>query len=238
MATHIDDFQRLLTGYFRELVLATAYLEIGRQSIMQSPPNASVALTLAEGVTTEPMFLRELLPHSASVSLGVAELFQTKTIAAWADLLNALFEHFVGLHIEGKRQFAVFKRRTTRLDFSSSEDVTSQVRRGLVADFAFGKYADRIQMITRVLVPDERVIRELAVVRKHVAIRNATQHHAGKLYEEMLRELGTTTIDALDHAGNTLTLSVGQSIALYVPELDLLKSALFVITNQWKEQLV
>ena len=59
MSAPIDSFQKLLTGYFRELVLATAYLEIGQQAIKQSSPSAAVALTLADGVTTEPMFLRE-----------------------------------------------------------------------------------------------------------------------------------------------------------------------------------
>lgn len=234
---HIDNFQNLLTGYFRELVLATAYLEIGQHAVSQSRQDASVALTLSEGVTTEPMYLRELQPHSISVSLGIAELFQTKVIASWADLLNSLYEFFIEMHIEGTKLFPEFKTRTTRLDFSSPIDVVKQLRQGLVADFAFKKYSERISTIGKVLVANERISQELRVVRKHVVIRNATQHHAGRVYDEMLRELGVSAVDVLDHAGHVVSLGQDQSIALYVPELDCLKSALFIITNEWKEQL-
>ena len=132
MSAHIDHFQGLITSRFRELVLATAYLEIGQQATKQSPPTASVSLNLADGITTEPMFLRELQPHGASVILGVAELFQTKAIAAWTDLLNALFESFVGMHMTGKRHIPEFKKRSTRLDFGSAEDVLTQVRHGQI----------------------------------------------------------------------------------------------------------
>lgn len=234
MSKPIIDFQHLLTGYFRDLVLATAYLEIGSRTIAGTSENASVQLTIASDVVTEPMYLRELLPHSARVGLGIAELFQSKAMAAWADLLNALFENFVALHMEGKRQFPKFKRRTTKLDFSSPKNFKDQVREGLVTDFAFKNYRDRIQTITDVLSSDDR---QLAVIRKHVAIRNATQHHGGQVYEEMLKELGIETVELLNHASNPMALSLGQRIALYVPELDRLKKAFFLVTNQWREQL-
>ena len=237
MSAPIDQFQTLLTRYFRDLVLATAYLEIGHRTILQSPPQASVTLTLAPDLTTEPMSLQELLPHSSSVSLGTAELFQTKSMAAWSDLLNTLFEHFVELHMGGKRLFPEIKKRGTRLDFSSAVEPLLQVRQGLVADFAFGKYVDRIQTISRILVPDHHVDQELRTIRKHVAIRNATQHHAGTVYEDMLKDLGSASIEVFDRDGRPLTLTVGQSIALYVPELDRLKSSLFVVTNHWRAQL-
>ncbi len=237
MSKHINDFQQLLTSHFRELVLATAYLEIGHNSIKQSPPNASISLTLADGITTEPMFLCELKPHSASVSLGIAELFQTKAVAAWSDLLNTLYEFFIAMHVDGTQHFPAFKKRSTRLDFTSTEDLITQVRRGLVADFAFAKYSERIQTICRVLVPPDRLQQELSTVRKHVAIRNATQHHAGRVYDEMLRDLGSVTLEVLNHAGRAVELQQDQPIALYVPELDRLKSSLFIITNEWRDQL-
>jgi hypothetical protein len=233
----VDKFQRLLTDYFRELVLATAYLQIGEQSISRLPAEASVSLTLADGVTTEPMYLRELQPHSASVSLGIAELFQTKVIAAWADLLGSLFEFFVQMHLEGKKPFPALKKRTTKVGFSDVVDLVDQVRQGLVADFAFGRYADRIKIISDTLPPSKTTSRLLTVVRKHVSIRNATQHHARQVYDDMLRELSTPTLDVLDRSGRTISFRQGQVIELYVPELDHLKSALFIITNEWREQL-
>lgn len=237
MQVVIDEFQNTLTACFRELVLATAYLQIGQQAIGQSPPTASVALTLAEGLTTEPMFLRELQPHSGAVILGVAELFQTKVVAAWADLLNGLFERFVIQHFDGQRNFPEFKKRTTKLDFSSTEDVVAQVRVGLVADFAFSKYSERIQTIVRTFTPNEALTQHLQLIRKHVLIRNATQHHAGRVYDEMLRELGARTIQVLNLQGRTKTLNSGELIELHVPELDQLKSSFFIVTNEWRSQL-
>jgi len=233
----VDEFQQQLTSYFRELILATAYLQIGEQSIYRLPADASVSLVLAEGVTTEPMYLRELQPHSASVSLGIAELFQTKVIAAWADLLGSLFEYFVQMHLEGRRPFPALSKRTTKVGFSDSVDLVEQVRQGLIADFAFGRYAERIKTIAGTLTPSANTSRALLVVRKHVAIRNSTQHHGGRVYDDMLRELSTRTLDVLDHFGRPLSLQVGEPIHLYIPELDGLKSALFIITNEWREQL-
>ena len=185
----IDEFQQSLTDYFRELVLATAYLQMGELSLSQLPSEASASLVLAAGVTTEPMYLRELQPHSASVSLGIAELFQTKAIAAWADLLGSLFEFFVQMHLEGKKPFPALKKRTTKVGFSDAVDLVEQVRQGLVADFAFGKYAERIKIISDTMPPSGRTSQALITVRKHVSIRNATQHHARRVYDDMLRDL-------------------------------------------------
>jgi hypothetical protein len=183
------------------------------------------------------MALHELLPHSSAVNQGVSELFQSKAIAAWADLLNVLFERFVTAHIDGTRQFPELKKRSTRLDFSSTEDINSQVRIGLVADFAFGKYADRIQTINRILNPQGDHQPELSVIKKHVAIRNSNQHHGGRIHDDMLKDLGASNIEVLDHAGTPKLLASGQAIELYVPELDRLKGALFRITNGWKAHL-
>ncbi|WP_155500181.1 hypothetical protein [Comamonas testosteroni] len=234
----IDEFQNTLKNCFRELVLATAYLQIGQQALFRSPRDASVSLVLAEGLETEPMFLRELQPHSAAVVFGVAELFQTKVVAAWADLLSGLFEQFVNQHIGGHRQFPAFRKRTTKLDFGSSEDVLTQVRAGLVADFAFSKYSERIQTIDRALAPNETRNRHLQFIRKHVLIRNATQHHGGRIYEDMLRDLAAGSVQVQDSNGRAKSLSLGDSIELHVPELDLLKSSFFIVTNDWRHQLV
>lgn len=237
MSALIDAFQASLAAGFRELVLATAYLEIGHRATMQSPPTAAVSLILADGISTEPMFLHELQPHRGAVVFGIAELFQTRAIASWSDLLNDLFAKFVEEHIAGVRNIPAFKKRSTRLDFASSANVLDQIREGLVSDFAFSKYADRIQTIGRVLSLSAHSAAELQIVRKHVFIRNATQHHGSKVYEDMLRELGANSISVLNGAGATINLIENQHIALFVPELDRLKSALFIITNEWRGQL-
>lgn len=238
MSQPIDVFQGLLARYFRELILATAYLELGTGLIKASPANASIALTLSPDITTEPMYLHELLPHSSAVAHGASELFQSKAIAAWADLLNLLFEMFVIAHIEGKTQYPELKKRNTRLDFTSIDDINTQIRLGLVADFAFGKYADRIKVINQILNPQGDFQVQLFVIKKHVAIRNANQHHGGRIYDDMLKDLGTDKLEIFDHVGNPKLLAAGQLVELFLPELDRLKSALFCFTNLWKARLV
>jgi hypothetical protein len=233
----IDEFQLLLTNRFRELVLATAYLQIGEQSIIRMPAAFSVSLTLADGATSEPMALQELRPHSGSVGLGIAELFQTKVIAAWADLLVELFEYFVQMHLEGRKAFPALRKRTTKVGFSDAVDLVEQVRQGLVTDFAFQPYRDRIKIITSVLIPSASGNRALQTIKKHVSIRNSTQHHAGRVYGDMLRELSVSSLDVLDATGRKVSLNEDDVINLYVPELDQLKGALYIITNQWREQL-
>lgn len=233
----VDEFQQLLTNRFRELVLAIAYLQIGERSIISLPPVVSVSLTLADGVSTEPMSLRELQPHSGSVGLGIAELFQTKVIAAWNDLLGSMFEYFVQMHLEGRKPFPALRKRTTRVGFLDSMELGEQVRQGLVADFAFSRYADRIKIVSDVLTPSASGIRALHVIKKHVSIRNSTQHHAGRVYNDMLRELSVPSLDVLDASGRKISLREGEIINLYVPELDQLKGALFIITNQWRGNL-
>ena len=233
MATPVKEFQGQIATYFRQLTLATAYLEIGSGQLAKAPGNASVALKLADDVTTEPMQLGELLPHSNAVAVGIAELFQTKTIAAWSDLLNKLFAHFVTAHLDGIKSFPELKSRSTRIDFSVNSDIDSQIREGLVADFAFEKYSDRVKVVNRVLNPKGVHEDELSIVKKHVLVRNSIQHHGSSVYTDMLKELGSNHIVLLDREGKATNLSVGEPIQLFVPELDHLKGALFRVTNTW-----
>src|SRR5438445_1168293 len=103
MKKSIDEFQGQVAANFRELILAMAYLNIGGQLLAGANPDASVELFLDEDIRTEPLHVRELLPHSGAVGASALELYQNKMIAAWSDLLGTLFEHFVRLHIDGVR---------------------------------------------------------------------------------------------------------------------------------------
>lgn len=137
-------------------------------------------------------------------------------------------------HLDGNKRIPELKKRTTRVDFGSSIDLKSQVQEGLVADFAFEKYAERIKIVNRMLNPDGACQEELSIIRKHVQIRNSIQHQAGRVCEGMLKEIGSQQVGVLDQHGNLLNLSAGESIQLFVPELDHLKGALFRLTNYWR----
>src|SRR5262245_28303863 len=122
VADSILEFQTHIFTYFRQLRLAAAYLEGGRRYLQEAPPEATVELNVAHDVTTEPMRLSELLPHSHAVGAGVSELFQMKAIAAWSDLLSHLFDRFISAHLDGTQSFPELKRMTTYIDFSQSSD--------------------------------------------------------------------------------------------------------------------
>jgi hypothetical protein len=237
MANLIHEFQGKIATYFRQLTLATAYVSIGSQYLKKAPSTASVSLKLSVDVSTEPMHVNDLMPQEGAVAAGVSELFHMKAVAAWSDLLNDLFAQFVSLHLNGTKSFPELRRRTTRIDFSVTSDINSQLREGLLADFAFEKYADRVRIINRILNPSSLCEAELSTIKKHVLIRNAVQHHGSHVYGDMLKEIKSTNVAVLDGDGKSMTLAAGDAIELFVPELDQLKGALFRLTNTWSPNL-
>src|SRR5437016_2552940 len=134
MKAAIDDFQEVLANYFRQQVMGVSYLAIGAQVVAQTSPAASIELLLDTDLKTEPLFLRELLPHRESVRQGIFELFQNKMIAAWSDLLGDLFAKHVEAHFKGGRAFAELKKRRVELDFGSGEPLEQQIITRLNAD--------------------------------------------------------------------------------------------------------
>lgn len=236
MKQSIEQFQGQIAANFRELILAMAYLNIGGQMLTRANPEASVELFLDEDIRTEPLHVRELLPHSGAVGSGVLELYQNKMIAGWSDLLGILFDHFVRLHIDGIRQYSELKKRAARIDFADATDLEVQLRNSLTAEFLFESYADRVRTINSVLNPESKHAEELAVIKKHVLIRNAIQHHGSQVYSQMLRELGTANVMLLDPNARPRAHSVNERIGLSIPELDLLKRALFRLSNEWRNR--
>ncbi len=234
MKSLIDNFQKHIADYFRQLSLAAAYLNIGAKTISTSPKEMSIQLLLDKDIATEPMFLKELLAHSKKVEDAILELFQHKLIASWSDLLNDLFFYFLEQHFLGKRKFQELKKRTPKIDFSSDIELATQIRDGLLADFSFEKYVDRLRIINGILNPAKDCEAELSLIRKHVFIRNAIQHHEGRVYLDMMRELGSAQLQVLNKDADTINIDVGNEIKLSIPEVDALKRALFRISITWR----
>lgn len=234
MKTAINEFQGQLSDYFRQLILAAAYLNIGGREISGAPADVSVQLVLDKDITTEPLLLRALLPFSRSVAEGILELYQNKMIASWSDLLADLFAHFVNMHFRGSRKFLELKKRTVRIDFSLDADLLEQVGAGLITDFSFQKYGERVKIINSLLNPYGRHEAELSTISRHVLIRNSVQHHGSRLYRDMLRELGESKLLVLDANADAKELNVNDQIILSLPELDALKRGLFRVSNEWR----
>lgn len=234
MVNTIHDFQGRLSDYSRQLTLGIAYLKIGSIVVTNSSPDASVQLLLDKDIRTESMYLRDLLVNSPSVEQGILELYQNKFVAAWSDLLNDLYAHSIRMHFEGVRQFTELKKRAPKIDFSSSSQLQDQIRMSLIADFGFDKYIERVKLLNTILNPKNRCTDELTVIKKHVFIRNAVQHHTSLIYNDMLRELGISSLQVMDVNADQITLMSGDLIRMAIPELDLLKRALFLVSNEWR----
>jgi hypothetical protein len=235
MITAIDKFQGAVSDYFRQLTLSVAYLNIGDRVINSSPDNASVELSLAKDIKTEPYYLKELLLHNLYVEEGILEHHQNKMISAWSDLLNEIFSSLVGLHFSSVRNFHELKKRTVQLDFSSETELNEQIMTKLVVDFTFQRYSERVKIIDDVLNSDGKHKPELSTIKKHVLIRNAVQHHGSKVYRDMLKELGCARLEVLDRNADEKFLDVSEQIILAVPELDAIKRALFRVSNEWRK---
>lgn len=235
MKTVIDKFQATIANHFRQLTLSVAYLSIGVGVINASPDNASIELSLDKDIKTERYFLRELILHNRPVEEGILELYQNKMTTAWSDLLNDLFSSLMNLHFNGVRNFSELKKRNVRLDFSSITTFHEQIEAALIADFAFQRYNDRVKIIDDILNPDSKHKTELANIKKHIFIRNAVQHHASKVYHDMLKELGCGGLALLDKNADAKDLGVDEQIVLSVPELDAIKRSLFLVSNEWRK---
>jgi hypothetical protein len=53
--------------------------------------------------------------------------------------------------------------------------------------------------------------------------------------EELLRDLGASQFKVLDENGQSVYFANGERIVLLIPELNLLKAALYRVTIHWRE---
>ncbi len=126
------------------------------------------------------------------------------------------------------------KQWTARIDFSVNADMKVQVRDGLINDFRFQPYSERIRVLVHILHQRDVHAEELSIVKKHVLIRNSIQHHGSCVYPDMLKNIGSQHLRILDDSAVEKNLKANDKIVLSVPELDHVKGALFRITSAWR----
>lgn len=234
MITAIDAFQGRIAAHFRELILAMAYLKVGGPALANANANDVVDVLLDEDIRSEPIKVSELLPHAEGVSAGILELYQSKMVATWADLLVELFGHFVRRHFDGIHPYPELKRRSARLDFADNTALRLQVERTLIGEFSFEPYGDRVRTVDVVLNPEHKHSDLLGVVRLHVHIRNAIQHHGGRVHPQMLKDVGASEVSLLNAAAHPMAFAANKQLLLSVPEIDTLKRAFFRLSNEWR----
>ncbi|EGR2734309.1 hypothetical protein HYO53_22030 [Vibrio parahaemolyticus] len=230
----IDTFQKKINDNFSEFTLATSCAEAGLNLISQSSSDSTVSLYLGDDLYTEPVQFVELLDISSDFISNTVSLYQNMMVAAWSDLLDDLFNYYLDLHFSGKFSFSSLKKQNIKIDFVSGIHFESQIKDSLKRDFAFKNYNDKIKLIVETLGQNSTNTAELNVIRKHVLIRNAVQHHNGVAYSDMFKLLGSTSMEVMDRYGKPQIVSSGEKILISVPEFDLLKRSLQLVTQIWR----
>ncbi|MCE9951636.1 MULTISPECIES: hypothetical protein [Aeromonas] len=231
----IDVFQGKLNATFSEFTLATSCAEAGLNLISQSQSNSAVSLHLGDDLYTEPVQFSELLFVSNDFISSTIALYQNMMIASWSDLLDDLFNHYLELHFNGKYFFSALKKQSIKIDFSSSETLENQIKDALQKDFSFKSYNEKIKLIIDALGCTSKNKLELSIIKKHVLIRNSIQHHNGLTYLDMFKLLGSESMTTMDRNGKPQEVVLGDKIYITVPEFDLLKRCLQIVTQTWRE---
>lgn len=229
MHSCVRDFQHRLNGLFREFILGFAAHELGMRQLVNSP-DMSVSILLSGDAYSEPIFAKELVEKQSAVQRGIAELFQSKAIAMWGDLLSDLYRECVRQHLEGTKNYDILAPRKVAFDFKSPEGLAEQLLVTLVSDFAFLDYKSRYKELVK-LFSLGGYGRQASIISKHVEIRNAFQHHGGVLHAGGLRNLGLAKLVLKGDDGADFDLCVGDVIFLSSVEIDVLKSTLFEVAS-------
>ncbi|MCA1859288.1 hypothetical protein LE191_04085 [Janthinobacterium sp. HSC-3S05] len=232
----ISQFEEKISSFYSQFLLNAGYFAAGEAQLRSFPPNYSVQVTFNPNEASGKIPMAELRSHSDAVQLSISELFQIKAIAAWNDLLTELFSHYVSLHFDGT-PVPLLGAQTAKINFSASDDVSIQVKDSIIDNFSFQTYAIRISTIRKIIDSVDATKEHLAIVRKHVSIRNATQHHDGRVYEKMCSELGIAALSVLNSDGMEVKIALGEKIPIASSEINVLKSTLLKIAATWKLQL-
>lgn len=233
MHSHIDEFQQQIRNYFNEMITGVAFNTMAGLSAPGS--DATVTITMAEGVTREPIPLVDLVQYTGAVIAGVTELYEVRVIAAWNDLLMKIFDTLVSGHFSGRSKLPALGVQKGAIDFSSDASLPEQFQKAMIKDFSFIKYQQRLATIGKLLKSDANMDAPLKKIRTHVELRNSFQHHNGVVSGEILKTLGTNEIVLLDGEGKPQTFKENARIQLFPPELDLLHKSLYQVTLNWRK---
>jgi hypothetical protein len=232
--TMLDGFVEQVQTTYKAFILARTCHVLGSDVVDAMADGARVAATIGLNIEIEPIPVSELREFRAVYPEFVIEVFHGKLVQHWQDLLDAIFAHYVDLHLCGQRQFAELGTTAVKIDFGQQGLVADQIRDSLCRDFQFRKYAERQRLIGRLRDLAGDAEDEVGLVQLHVHIRNAVQHHQGLLHAFVFRELGCREITVMDDAGSDLKLEEGDRIIVSLPELDRLRRTLLMIARKWR----
>lgn len=232
MHRYIDDFQDKLRSYFNQMLLGSAFVQLGQ--FFKNPSEVTLTVKVAKDVTKEPRPLSDILHHASEVAAGTTELYQVRAIAAWNDLLTNIFSSYVAAHLTGQKQYPILGRAKGSIDFASNESVLEQIQKSVITDFSFLSYEKRINIIRKLCKTSPSSADQLKIIVKNVEIRNSLQHHDGRVTKELLKNIGNSKLELKNPEGERITFGEAERILLSIPDLNELHSALYRITTRWR----
>jgi len=235
VAETIDDLTARLGILFKELLLAHSLLKLGYGILPYVEDNASVETVVGLSISIEPIPIKELKQYSERLPHFTLEVFHGRMVQCWQNCITTVFCHLLDLHFAESRQFTELKKRQVYIDFRSGQDVVTQARDGLIANFEFEKYSERVKLINRILNPEGLHQEHLQNIHKHVLIRNSFQHKDGIIDKYLLQDLGVAEITLLDHDGHPITCHEQDKIDITIPEFDCFRRSLITVGQVWRK---
>lgn len=231
----IDNFQANIGDVFSQFTLTASSAEAGLDLISKSSGTCTVSLSLGGGIQTEPVTFDELKSHQEDSKSRVVSLYQNIMISTWSDLLDEIFNFLLKQNFDGVRVFSELKKVKVTIDFLSNDNYADQIMAAVSKDFSFKSYADRFKLVDGIINQDKKLPNEITTIKKHVLIRNSIQHHGSKVYGDLLSQLGVNELVLLDPDANEVALKEDDGIRVSVAELDELKRALHLLSQEWRK---
>ncbi|MCC2502211.1 MULTISPECIES: hypothetical protein [Bacillus cereus group] len=219
---------------FHEFLCAYTIHNLGNLGLDSINRDALVRVKIDNSTELEPVIISDLINFNKVYPDFLLESFHGKFIQLWHNCLDDIFSLFVDLHFNNTRKFPEFKKRTVSIDFSSGESVEHQLKLKLKKDFSFEKFSDKQKWVNKILNPNKKADDELLSIKKNVLVRNAVQHHDGKVYEEAIKELGGNGIQLLDDNGDERNFSLHERCMISIPELYKLKTSILLVSQMWR----
>lgn len=220
---------------FKQYILTHTSFKMGQDSLAEFDNSVCIEATVGLNIHIEPIPMGELKHYKARLPNFLLEIFHGKLVQIWNECLSELFQMLVGLHFSGKRPFSELKKRSVTLNFIESIGIEEQIRERLCKDFEFEKYKDKVKLLNSVFHQDGDVSDHLFNILKNVHIRNAFQHHGGKVDEFLLNELGVSEIIILDKNGKPQKFKQNDDIELSVSELNVFRQSLNIVGQDWRK---
>ena len=230
----IDGLITSTNDCFYQLLCATTLYQLGQLNVDQLDNNVKVSVEVGLNLQIEPIPIRDIRSFRSSYPSFLIEIFHSRLVQLWQDSLDRLFVLFVDLHFANKRQFVELGKQNVSIDLRNLVDPMEQIKNGLVADFRFREYSERIKTVNKILDPQKTTEVDLQNIYKNILLRNTIQHRSGIIDAYILDKLGQKEIVLRSMDGTQITYKAGDSISLTIPELFSFKQSMLSVGQTWR----